>query len=94
MVNDYSTEVCNEIVEFLDHIPKTLYDKLPNEIINYFYQNAGSEKKSFEYNVALPISEQPISPETKDIILFLLRIFWKKELASITSKNDGLYIHQ
>ena len=91
MVDDYSAEVCNEIAEILDHIPKTLYDKLPDEIINYFYQNADNREKSFEYNVALPILEQPISPETKSVILFLSRIFWKEELALPPRKKDVIY---
>lgn len=91
MTDDYSAEVCNEIAVILDHIPKTLYDKLPNEIINYFYQNADIGEKSFEYNVALPILEQPISPETKSIILFLSRIFWKEELAPLPHKKDAIH---
>jgi hypothetical protein len=77
---DYSAEVCDEVVEILDHIPKSDYDKLPREIINYFYRNCNStDEKSFKYNMALPISKQNIHQETKDILTFLILVFWQQE---------------
>lgn len=80
MGNDYSIEVCNEVAEILDHIPKVLYDKIPSEIINYFYQNADNNVRNFEYNIALPVLEQSINQETRGILLFLSRIYWKEEI--------------
>ena len=79
MKNNYPTNVCNEVVEILEHIPKTLYDELPKEIVNYFYQNSDGNK-TFRYNVSLPILEQNFSQQTKEIILFLTRVFWKNKI--------------
>ena len=88
MENDYSITTCNEIAEILDHIPKNLYDKLPREIINYFYQNSDENLQKFKYNVALPILNQNISQESKEIVLFLFRIFWQDEIKS-TKMNQN-----
>lgn len=79
MMGDYSIETCNEMSEILDHIPRELFDKLPKEIVNYFYQNASNDN-GFKYNVALPILEQGVSDDTRNIIVFLSRVFWKEEL--------------
>lgn len=77
---DYSAEVCDEVVEILDHIPKSDYDKLPREIINYFYQHCNStDEISFKYNMALPISKQNIHQETNNILTFLILVFWQQD---------------
>ncbi len=77
---DYSAKVCDEVVEFLEHIPKPDYDKLPRQIINYFYQHCSpTSEKSFTYNLALPVSQQSFHQETKDILTFLIRVFWEYE---------------
>lgn len=76
-MNNYSAKACTEIAEILDHIPKKLYERLPKEIINYFYQNRADKCEIFEYNVALPIWEQNISEETREILKFIEIIFWR-----------------
>lgn len=76
MKDNYSTNVCNEVVEILEHIPKNLYDKIPKDTVNYFYQNADGNK-TFRYNVSLPILEQNFSQQTKEIILSLADVFWE-----------------
>ena len=77
MEKDYSTDTCNEVVEILSHIPKGLYDKLPKDIINYFYQNSDESIRHFKYNVASPISSQNINQETRGIIKFFFAVFWR-----------------
>ena len=77
---DYSEKVCDEVIEFLEHIPKPDYDKLPRQIINYFYQHCNpTSEKSFTYNIALPVSQQNLHQETKDVLTFLIRVFLEYE---------------
>jgi hypothetical protein len=77
---EYSERVCDEVVGFLEQIPRSEYDKLPRQIINYFYQNCSpTSENGFVYNTALPVSKQNLHQETKDVLTFLIRVFLEYE---------------
>ena len=65
-----------EVLKILEQIPKKDYDKIPSSVINEMLQNY-DEKYEFEYNLAVPYSEQDISEEARQILKEFQTRFWK-----------------
>ena len=67
-----------EVLEILNFIPKSEYDKIPKTKIKMFIKNAG-DIKGFKYNPNITLQEQNISEVGRTIIAILFRDYWATE---------------
>lgn len=65
----------SEVLEILQHISKEDYNKIPNEKIKLFKENA-NKNYSFKYNSNLTLAEQNVSKRARAIIAILFRDYW------------------
>lgn len=75
MVNVEYANAYSEVLEILNHIPKSDYDKIPNNMIEVFTRNNNKEYK-FNYDVSKTLNEQNVSKIAKTIIAILFRDYW------------------
>lgn len=75
MVDIEYANAYSEVVEILNHIPKSDYDKIPNNMIELFNINK-NKKYSFSYDVNKTLDEQNVSKKAKTIIAILFRDYW------------------
>lgn len=75
---NYSPEVCDQLIEVLKYIPKSEYEKIPQEVITELYSNCNSES-TFVYNQALPLGEQGLSDETLAALREFSQKYWIRE---------------
>lgn len=75
MVNIEYANAYTEVIEILNHIPKSDYDKIPNDMIEVFTTNNNKEYK-FNYDVSKTLNEQNVSKIAKTIIAILFRDYW------------------
>lgn len=68
----------SEVLEILNHIPKSDYDKIPNNMIELFTTNQNKEY-IFSYDVNKTLNEQNVSKKAKTIIAILFRDYWATE---------------
>ena len=62
----------SEVLEILQHISKEDYNKIPNEKIKLFKENA-NKNYSFKYNSNLTLAEQNVSKRARAIIAILFK---------------------
>lgn len=75
MVNVEYANAYSEVLEILNHIPKSDYDKIPNNMIEVFTRNNNKEYE-FNYDVSKTLNEQSVSKIAKTIIAILFRDYW------------------
>lgn len=75
MVNVEYANAYSEVLEVLNHIPKSDYDKIPNNMIELFTRNKNKEYE-FNYDVSKTLNEQNVSKIAKTIIAILFRDYW------------------
>lgn len=75
MVNIEYANAYSEVLEILNHIPKSDYDKIPNNMIELFTRNKNKEYE-FNYDVSKTLNEQNVSKKAKTIIAILFRDYW------------------
>lgn len=75
MVNVEYANAYSEVIEILNHIPKSDYDKIPNNMIEVFTRNNNKEYE-FNYDVTKTLNEQNVSKIAKTIIAILFRDYW------------------
>lgn len=75
MVNTEYANAYSEVLEILNHIPKSDYNKIPNNIIKLFTTNKNKEY-IFNYDVNKTLNEQNVSKKAKTIIAILFRDYW------------------
>lgn len=75
MVNVEYANAYSEVLEILNHIPKSDYDKIPNNMIEVFIRNNNKEYE-FNYDVTKTLNEQNVSKVAKTIIAILFRDYW------------------
>lgn len=75
MVNVEYANAYSEVLEILNHIPKSDYDKIPNNMIEVFTRNNNKEYE-FNYDVSKTLNEQNVSKIAKTIIAILFRDYW------------------
>lgn len=69
------SKACSEVLDILKYVPMEDYQKIPDELINRLYENADGDS-NFAYNIAVPFSEQEISPEAKKILAEISEKYW------------------
>jgi len=65
----------SEVLEILKYVPKDYVNKIPNEMLQTFKQNA-NENYEFKYNVDKTLIEQNVSKTARYIIAILFRDYW------------------
>lgn len=75
MVNVEYANAYSEVLEILNHIPKSDYNKIPNNMIEVFTRNNNKEYE-FNYDVSKTLNEQNVSKIAKTIIAILFRDYW------------------
>lgn len=75
MVNVEYANAYSEVIEILNHIPKSDYNKIPNNIIEVFTRNNNKEYE-FNYDASKTLNEQNVSKIAKTIIAILFRDYW------------------
>lgn len=75
MVNIEYANAYSEVLEILNHIPKSDYNKIPTDMIKLFTTNKNKEY-SFSYDVNKTLNEQNVSKKAKTIIAILFRDYW------------------
>lgn len=71
------SEAYAEVLEILKYIPQQDYDKIPKEVLNKLMGEA-NEKSTFSYNVGIPMHEQNVSEEAKQILASFKQKFWNE----------------
>ena len=74
-----------EVLVILNHVSKEDINKIPQNVINGFELNK-DKNHHFEIDFEMPLEEQDILEETKDILSVLFRDYW----ASQEQKNKIL----
>lgn len=75
MVNVEYANAYSEVLEILNHIPKSDYDKIPDDMIEVFTRKNNKEYE-FNYDVSKTLNEQNVSKIAKTIIAILFRDYW------------------
>lgn len=75
MVNTEYADAYTEVLEILKHIPKSDYEKIPNNVIEVFTTN-NNKGYNFIYDSNKTLSEQNVSKKAKTIIAILFRDYW------------------
>lgn len=65
----------SEILEILKYIPRSDYNKIPNELIEVFKNNANKDSK-FRYDKTKTLQQQNVSKTARGIIAILYRDYW------------------
>lgn len=78
MVNKEYANAYSEVLEILNYIPKSDYNKIPTNMIKLFTINK-NKKYSFNYDVNKTLNEQNVSKKAKTIIAILFRDYWATE---------------
>ena len=91
MVNVEYANAYSEVLEILNHIPKSDYDKIPDDMIEVFTRNNNKEYE-FNYDVCKTLNEQNVSKIAKTIIAILFRDYWatptQREKIIVKEKYD------
>ena len=89
MVDIAHANAYSEVLEILKYISKEDYNKIPEEIIDVFENNANKEW-NFKYNPTLTLNEQHTSKIAKTIIAILFRDYWAtdEQRQKIISKQN------
>lgn len=69
----------SEVLEILKHIPLQDYNKIPEDKIKIFKENAKKDYE-FEYNPNLSLKEQNVSKRGRAIIAILFRDYWSTDI--------------
>lgn len=81
----------SEVLEILKYISKEDFEKLPNNLINFFKDNANKDYVFF-YNSNKTLQEQNVSKTARYIIALLFRDYWatqtQKEKILAKEKHD------
>lgn len=97
MVNVEYANAYSEVLEVLNHIPKSDYDKIPNNVIEVFTRN-NNKKYEFNYDVTKTLNEQNVSKIAKTIIAILFRDYWatptQREIIITKEKYDIAKLEQ
>jgi len=72
---NYSSNVCDELLQVLKYIKQEDREKIPKDVINYLYSNCNSEP-SFIYNQALPLKDQKLLIETSTALQDFGKKYW------------------
>lgn len=75
MINIEYANAYSEVLQILKYIPKSDYNKIPENKIELFKVNSNKEYK-FYYNPNKTLNEQNVSKRTKAIIAILYRDYW------------------
>lgn len=75
MVNLEYSNAYSEVLEILKYISKEDFEKLPNNVIKLFKDNANKDHIFF-YNPNKTLIDQNVSQTTKYIIAILFRDYW------------------
>lgn len=75
---DYSNAY-TEVLEILNYISDTDYNKIPKNKIDLYRANSNKDY-SFTYNPSKTLDEQNVSKLTKGIIAILFRDYWATEI--------------
>lgn len=75
MTNEEYKNAYSEVLEIIKYIPRTDYEKVPNDRIVFFEQNSNKEYH-INYNPDLTLDENNISKRAKAIIAILFRDYW------------------
>lgn len=97
MVNIEYANAYSEVLEILNHIPKSDYNKIPNNIIEVFAINNNKNYK-FSYDVNKTLNEQNVSKIAKTIIAILFRDYWatssQREKILAKEKSDIIKLEE
>ena len=74
-------EVYSEILEVLRHMEKKYVDKIPKNLIMFFYDNCSLD---YEFRMTEQIGKQQFKPKTLDLLALLNFSYWSKN----KSKED------
>lgn len=79
----------SEVLEILKHIPLQDYNKIPEDKIKIFKENAKKDYE-FEYNPNISLKEQNVSKRGRAIIAILFRDYWCTDIQreKIISKQN------
>ena len=69
----------SEVLEILKHIPLQDYNKIPEDKIKIFKENAKKDYE-FEYNPNISLKEQNVSKRGRAIIAILFRDYWSTDI--------------
>ncbi len=96
MVSQKYSVAMSEILEYLKGIRKQDIDKIPNELLNFFKENADKDYKcQFDYNK--PLKELQLKKETIALIDMICLNYWcenekyKKMFSNILNANELEY---
>ena len=83
-----------EVIEILKYLPKSEYEKIPKDKIEFFCNNC-DENYNFELDKSLPLESQKISKKTYAILVILFRDYiaddvQKEKLEKILINNDKI----
>ena len=68
-------EVYSEILEVLRHMEKKYVDKIPKNLIMFFYDNCSLD---YEFRMTKSIGEENLRPKTLDLLALLNFSYWSK----------------
>ena len=68
-------EVYSEILEVLRHMEKKYVDKIPKNLIMFFYDNCSLD---YEFRMTKSIGEEKLRPKTLDLLALLNFSYWSK----------------
>lgn len=94
MDNSYYSKVYREVIEYLNHLSKEEYNKIPKELINYFESNMDKDY-NYKIDIDKKIEQQVMLPETAIIIVMLFEDYFasndqKVKMLKYFSINDSI----
>lgn len=69
----------SEVLELLNYVSKSDYEKVPKNMIDFFYSNH-NEDYVFKYDMKQTLEEQKVSELARTIIAILFRDYWATEV--------------
>ncbi len=89
------SESCTEILDILQNIDKSLYNKVPKRFVSFLEEN---KSKTYIPNIdySKEVKDWDIGQKTKNILGILYLNYWstpsqKKEYIKILKKNEKIY---
>ena len=84
MIDNNIEDIARETIEILKHFDKNIIEKIPKSVINNLEEVSKNSKKRIDINMEIPLKEQNISEESKDLI----SVIYYKYIANEQNKKQ------
>ncbi len=75
MNKEYYSNVFREVIEYINHLDKADYEKIPKELIDYFESNMNKDY-NYKIDISKGIEDQVMADETAMILIMLFEDYF------------------